>query len=215
MEGVELARCLLRELRDKAIKTKRGKEAPNYYTIALSKNDYERLCAARIKEGLLGEIEKALILQDMFMEGRLRLNLVKDNDLPVGKAVVTGSFTAEDWQEEATVVLTKEDFAPLNLPPEIKTVSLTVIEGRDLDAYLEFGEKPVYIGRREHNDFILTDDKTSRVHAYINYESHRHVIYDAQSLNGTFLNGEAIKSRVLSAGDEIKVGDTILLYEVI
>ena len=92
---------------------------------------------------------------------------------------------------------------------------LTVVEGPDMDAYLEFGEGQIYIGRREKNDFILTDTKASRLHAWIAYENHRHVLYDAQSTNGTYVNGEPVESLCLCSGDEIQIGTTVLLYEVI
>ena len=104
---------------------------------------------------------------------------------------------------------------PLNLPQEMKITSLKVVEGPDTDAYLEFGEGQIYIGRREKNDFILTDTKASRLHAWIAYENHRHVLYDAQSTNGTYVNGEPVESICLCAGDEIQIGTTVLLYEVI
>ena len=122
-------------------------------------------------------------------------------------------------EEQHTLVLTKPAFPggsqPLNLPPERKIVSLKVVEGPDLDAYLEFGENQIYIGRREKNEFILTDTKASRLHAWIAYENHRHVLYDAQSTNGTFVNGEPVESLCLCAGDEIRIGETVLIYEVI
>ena len=66
------------------------------------------------------------------------------------------------------------------------------------------------------NDFILTDTNASRVHAYIAYERHRHVLYDAESLNGTFVNGTLLEEPcILKAGDEIQIGNTVLLYDVI
>ena len=93
--------------------------------------------------------------------------------------------------------------------------SLTVVEGPDLDAYLEIGEKQVYIGRRDKNEFILTDTNASRLHAWISYEHHRHELYDAQSTNGTFFNGRRIDSCRLQHGDKIRIGMTVLRYEVI
>jgi pSer/pThr/pTyr-binding forkhead associated (FHA) protein len=40
------------------------------------------------------------------------------------------------------------------------------------------------------------------------------VLYDAQSTNGTFVNGERIESTVLNQDDIIQIGNTILRYEV-
>ena len=114
-------------------------------------------------------------------------------------------------------MLNKDDYnPPINLPTEYKTASLLAVDGPDIDSYLEFGERQIYIGRRVKNDFILTDTNASRVHAYIAYERHRHVLYDAESLNGTFVNGYQVSQpQLLHAGDEIRIGSSVLLYEVI
>ena len=62
----------------------------------------------------------------------------------------------------------------------------------------------------------MTDTNASRLHAYISYERHRHILYDAASLNGTFVNGRRVVSpQLLRPGDEITIGGTVLLYEVI
>ena len=85
--------------------------------------------------------------------------------------------------------------------------SLTVVEGPDLDAYLEIGEKQVYIGRRDKNEFILTDTNASRLHAWISYEHHRHELYDAQSTNGTFVNDAQVLRKYVVPTDRVRLGD--------
>jgi pSer/pThr/pTyr-binding forkhead associated (FHA) protein len=84
-----------------------------------------------------------------------------------------------------------------------------------VDAYLEFGEDKIYIGRQDKNEFILTDVNASRLHAWIAYERHRHVLYDARSTNGTFVNDKLIDRVQLCHGDRVRVGSTLLKYEVI
>ena len=46
-------------------------------------------------------------------------------------------------------------------------------------------------------------------------ERHRHIIHDAGSLNGLFVNGERMSDACLLPGDEIGLGNTLLRYEVI
>ena len=65
------------------------------------------------------------------------------------------------------------------------------------------------------NTLVLTDTNASRLHAWISYEHHRHELYDAQSTNGTFVNGRRIDSCRLQHGDKIRIGMTVLRYEVI
>lgn len=223
LEPVELSKALEKEIARQG-KGKAGRQVPNQYVFFLAREDYQRLCAKRIIEELYGVAEKQVILQDYVMPGKLVIICQADEEKQRGLFELKTCATEESEEqvvcdEQHTLVLTKPAFPggsqPLNLPPERKIVSLKVVEGPDLDAYLEFGENQIYIGRREKNEFILTDTKASRLHAWIAYENHRHVLYDAQSTNGTFVNGEPVDSLCLCAGDEIQIGETVLIYEVI
>ena len=221
LEPVELLKQLEREV----VKRKKQWEdkviVPNDYTLFLNAEDYQRLCAKRVQDALYEAVEKQVIRQECFMDGELRIRLQKSQTVELGICEVQSCFTenaVEQADEEAphTLVLERKKFqVPLDLPQEYRIVSLTVLEGPDVDAILEFGEKQIYIGRRDKNDFILTEEKASRLHAYIAYERHRHVLHDAGSLNGTFLNGKRIEAACLKSGDEIRAGNTLLLYEVI
>ena len=80
---------------------------------------------------------------------------------------------------------------------------------------MRLGERKIYMGRMPRNEFILTDSNVSRVHAWVAYEQHRHVLYDAESRNGTFVNGTRIQMQRLRDGDEIRLGTTALRYGVL
>ncbi|GHO92380.1 hypothetical protein KSF_024280 [Reticulibacter mediterranei] len=71
--------------------------------------------------------------------------------------------------------------------------------------------KPVLtIGRGRSNDIVIPRDKlTSRLHAVVRYEQNHYALYDEQSANGTFVNGDEIEAgvpHVLQDGDTIGVG---------
>ncbi|MDR1701296.1 MAG: FHA domain-containing protein [Sporomusaceae bacterium] len=95
----------------------------------------------------------------------------------------------------------------------VPTARISIIDGEDTGVKTEIGEARVNIGRRPSNEMVLNDKSSSRLHAYIVREGAFHVIYDAQSLNGTFVNDELAEKKVLSGGDKIKIGDTVILYE--
>lgn len=222
LEPVELMKGLEKEIAREG----RGKPkhlVPNQYAFRLAEEDYQQLCAQRVIDELYMAVEKQVILQDYTMEGRLTVCCHPDEGRTKGTYALKSRFADEEpagpcAEAAHTIVLERPTFtdaAPLNLPRDYQTVSLTVIEGPDLDAYLAFGEKQIYIGRRDKNEFILTDTNASRLHAWIAYEKHRHVLYDAQSTNGTFVNGTRIESCCLMPGDEIRIGATVLVYEVI
>jgi S1-C subfamily serine protease len=63
------------------------------------------------------------------------------------------------------------------------------------------------IGRTPDNDVVLSDPGVSRHHAYIRVRGREAWLYDRESANGTWLNGERItEPRLMQNGDEIRVG---------
>lgn len=222
LEPVELIKGLEKEIARQG-SGKAQKDIPNQYIFFLAKEDYQRLCAQRIMDELYLAVEKQVILQDYMLRGKLTVSCQIDSTRQRGTYEIKSRFTEEEtaaqYDEPNTLVLAKPSLQggrqPLNLPRDLRIASLKVIKGPDKDAYLEIGEQQIYIGRREKNEFILTDTKASRLHAWIAYENHRHVLYDAQSTNGTAVNGKVVESHCLQAGDKISIGATVLIYEVI
>lgn len=62
------------------------------------------------------------------------------------------------------------------------------------------------IGRRTGNDLRLVGTDVSRDHAEIARDSDRFVIRDRGSRYGTFVNGETVVEKVLTHGDQIRIG---------
>lgn len=80
-------------------------------------------------------------------------------------------------------------------------------EGRLLP--LKPGEE-IVIGRMEGLDLVLPGDLVSRRHARVSVEEEGAVLRDLGSTNGTFVNGKRVREVVLSEGDRILLGSTIL-----
>jgi transcriptional regulator with GAF, ATPase, and Fis domain len=69
------------------------------------------------------------------------------------------------------------------------------------------------IGRGASNRLCIADDlDLSRAHCIVESGGDAAVLRDLDSLNGTFVNGLPVKEQVLTHGDEIRVGDSILLF---
>src|ERR1700742_714053 len=67
------------------------------------------------------------------------------------------------------------------------------------------------VGREGAVDLIVRDTKVSRQHAYFqDLGDGRVALYDQNSSNGTFVNGQRIQSVTLSGGEQIQFGDTLL-----
>ena len=74
------------------------------------------------------------------------------------------------------------------------------------------GERAI-VGRAQDNDLVLHDRRVSAVHAVLERVGPHWCVRDVGSRNGTFLNGERLLAeRVLEAGDEVRLGDTRLIF---
>lgn len=71
----------------------------------------------------------------------------------------------------------------------------------------------VNIGRHDSNDIQLNAPTVTGKHAIIRTEDKIMTIIDLGSTNGTFVNGEKVKQKVLKSGDKIKLGEVELVLK--
>ncbi|MGZ4577245.1 MAG: ATP-binding cassette domain-containing protein [Mycobacterium sp.] len=79
----------------------------------------------------------------------------------------------------------------------------------------KLGAPPVgasVIGRAEDSDIVISDVLASRHHAYLAPGPSGIEIHDAQSINGTFVNGTRILSAPLTEGDVVTIGNIDLVF---
>ena len=236
VEPNELIKALEREVTKQK---NRESLVPNSYTIYLSEEDCHRLSAARLIKSLHEAVERKVIRENCFMEGALSVKIKKmtadDNAIVIVSSYVDESGLEEDTinlendvlshtlienaessDDDQTIIANKSKIietmrsAPTR-KVEYNLALLTDYKTREI----VFGERQIYLGRKETNDFVLADESASRIHAYIAYERHRHVLYDAGSLNGTFVNKRPISRHELRDGDKILIGRTTLTYKVL
>ena len=70
------------------------------------------------------------------------------------------------------------------------------------------------IGREAGVDLVLQDGKASRRHAALRVlPDGRATLYDLGSSNGTFVNGRRIQSTLLQGGEQIQIGDTVIVAD--
>ena len=91
--------------------------------------------------------------------------------------------------------------------------SLYVISGSDEGKRFELTTNVVGLGREANNTVRLHDTEASRRHSELRLlPNGTHQLLDLGSSNGTFLNGKMIKDVVVKPGDEIRIGQTTLVY---
>jgi len=237
VEPNDLIKALERE-----ISKKKSKEniAPNFYTIYLCEDDCYRLSAARLMKTLHEAVERKIIRENCFMDGKLSIKIKKMSPNSDEAIVVVSDYVDGGEEEEDTINLENdvlshtliENFGSNDddktivadktkiiksmrtaAPRKISYDLAIITDSKKQEVVL--GERQIYLGRRETNDFVLDDESASRIHAYIAYERHRHILYDAGSLNGTHVNRKSISRHELRDGDKILIGNTVLAYKVL
>lgn len=83
--------------------------------------------------------------------------------------------------------------------------------GSEKGSVIEF-DNAVVLGRSKECDVLVPDEKVSRRHCSIIFEDGKWYVSDLGSRNGTFLNELRVEREVLSDGDRIRVGGTVLAF---
>jgi pSer/pThr/pTyr-binding forkhead associated (FHA) protein len=89
---------------------------------------------------------------------------------------------------------------------------IRVREGRNAAYDVELKHTVTVIGRGTDADVRLTDQAVSRRHAEIRLVNGATLLNDLQSTNGTTVNGVAVTTTALKDGDEVKLGETVLIF---
>ena len=242
VEPSALIKALEREVVMQEEKTDNGLVVPNDYTIYLCEEECHRLSAARIFKALHEAVERKVIRENCFMDGTLSVRIEKmyegnevivikskyiddvrvdENTINLENDVISNTLVAQKTlveENEKTIIANTSEFtvpAKTAYPRQIEyEIAKLTLQDSDNKEEFTLGEKQFYIGRKENNDLVIADDSVSRIHAYISYDRHRHVIHDANSLNGTFINKKLIDKQELKHGDKILIGSVLVIYEV-
>ncbi len=93
--------------------------------------------------------------------------------------------------------------------------SIIVTSGEHKGEYLPLGRRTNVIGRAEALPMQILDDMVSRKHLRIRYDENTngHNVEDMNSKHGVLINNRKITEQTaLKDGDEIRIGQTTLLY---
>ena len=93
--------------------------------------------------------------------------------------------------------------------------SIIVTSGEQKGEYLPLGRRTNVIGRAEALPMQILDDMVSRKHLRIRYDenTNEHHAEDMNSKHGVIINNKKIAEQTtLKEGDQIRIGQTTLLY---
>ncbi|MBI4603272.1 MAG: FHA domain-containing protein [Planctomycetes bacterium] len=89
---------------------------------------------------------------------------------------------------------------------------LKIETGQKAGTVVQLEGSKLVLGRGSKADVVLPDDGASRQHAEIFRAGGLHFIRDLGSRNGTFVNEQKISEVVLREGDQVRIGDSVLLF---
>lgn len=182
IKPLDLAQGLRRECDDQIQVLDRTRTlAPNAYTVFLHPTDHERF--ASWEDTLVEELERVLVehaeKQAYMFVGAVSVTLQSDDDVRQGR------FETESRTERGAV-------APATAVDGASADPILEIDGQH---YLLTGRITV-IGRGGDSDIILDDTGVSRHHLELRSEEGGVVATDLGSTNGTFVDGERIRTPV-------------------
>lgn len=98
---------------------------------------------------------------------------------------------------------------------------LAIVNGTRAGRLFPLDTRGTTIGRDAQNDIVLDDTAVSRQHAKVRTESEsgrkkdQFYIYDLGSSNHTYVNGRRIDRALLRDGDEIRIGETRMVFKTV
>lgn len=99
-------------------------------------------------------------------------------------------------------------------PPPVSVPLLVGLAGPQKGRKVPLTGRALSIGRSTSNELVLEALLVSRRHAEIVYHQRKYIIYDRDSVNGTWVNGLRIVQHELSPGDQIRIGPSVLAFQI-
>lgn len=116
-----------------------------------------------------------------------------------------------DDDSEKTAVLERVDLGLFPLAQDARSAYLITISGRHVGNMHKLANGDSVLGRAPNCAVIIDDEGVSRQHARIERGAEGCVLYDNNSTNGVFVNGEQVRRHVLQDGDRVQIGSKTIL----
>jgi len=192
---------------------------PNIYVIRLHPDQLQGLETLQhtLKRELRGFLQQKAEEKNLSFIGSLEITFAAGSDVEPGQVEIDASFQEADYSSTAEYTLQ----VPEPARPE-QTQVYTAQAERDLPVLHVQGQEQhmVYqviperqsIGRSPECDLVINDPSASRVHAWLEPQGGSWKLIDNNSTNGTYLNERRIKEQLLTNGDQIRIGTTIIVF---
>jgi len=221
IQPVQLAKAAARAMEEAQLIGLHGAEVPNSYRLRLAPADLERFADYRVTlsrelNGYLVEYARDRGLRPI---AEPRVELVEDRGVRPGSVRAEARFVdlapAREIEVEAALADTRRlrlaDLASAR--PSQPAAVERALWLRDRDG-LRFALEPpmgvVRVGRANDNEIAIDNQRVSRYHAQLRWVESSWLVYDLDSTNGTFVDGQRVspaQPRVLGPGGQLRLGD--------
>jgi hypothetical protein len=190
LQPIELGRKLTREMDLHRTLAAQGLIAPNFFSILLAREDFERISeiGESVARALVDAASEHAKTERYAFLGPVEVEIGWSGDLRRSEFSIVASFHEQVRTQEAVLIFP---------------------DGHRL----HLGGQTLTIGRLAECDVTLDDANVSRHHAEIRRQDDAFVLCDLGSTNGTRVNGIPIREHFLSSGDIITIGLTSLRFE--
>lgn len=213
VQPVEVASALRREIDDRAAVVARNRTiAPNTFVVELGEADAERLgeWEDALSDELAAVVTEHAGQQRYAFVGPVTVSFEQADDLDTGVFRVRSSTTK--GPRPAGPAPAAAPYAPPAdhaQPAAAPSVALEV-DGRAVPV-----TGPVtVIGRGAEADIVVDDPGVSRRHAEVRVDGGRIRVVDLDSTNGTYVDGERVRTGDLTDGSRITVGRTRIVVRM-
>lgn len=221
VQPVQLAKAAARAMEDAQVIGLHGAEVPNKYELQLAPDDLERF--GDYASTLCDEVSR--YLADYARDRGLRLVAEPRVELQPDADVRAGSVRAQarfvdlapparreiDAAVEGTRRLRLADLAEARAASPAVTERGMWLEDRlGLRAPLDSQMGIVRLGRATDNDVVIANQRVSRYHAQLRWVESSWLVYDLDSTNGTWVDGQRVfpsQPRVFGSGAQLRLGD--------
>jgi hypothetical protein len=167
-----------------------------------------------ISVGILIFILLIMVLAKVFSRKSPSFDVAENEEKKVEKETMStkekmSSSTIEEKKAEPKITESKS----ITLANQNSKITLLVShEGRTLSFNLN--KNINYIGRHENNDIQIQEQTITGKHARFEVNGSEVVLTDLGSTNGTFVNGEKIKTKQLKNTDQIRMGNVEMTIKI-
>jgi hypothetical protein len=222
LQPVQLAKAAARAMEQAQLIGIAGPEVPNDYRLRVSAADMARFAehAAALTQQMERYLANYARERHLHPVADLRVELVEDDTVRSGSVRAEAHFVGLAPGEERKLESAFEDTRRVRLadlqaarPARLWSGSherWVLADSSGLRYSLELSGGLVRMGRAPDNDVVIESKRVSRYHAQARWIETSWLVYDLESTNGTWLDGERVLAahpRALRPGARLRLGD--------